>query len=64
MTMIAYAFLQHRRFSKARRKKRINGPPPQPSLPAVRHAIVDLIIRPLQRCPHCRRWIGVGQQHE
>ena len=64
MTMIAYAFLQHRRLSKARRKKRINGPPPQPSLPAVRHAIVDLIIRPLQRCPYCRRWIGVGQQHE
>jgi SRSO17 transposase len=37
MTMIAYAFLQHRRLPKARRKKRINGPPPQPSLPAVRH---------------------------
>jgi hypothetical protein len=33
--------------------------PPQPSLPAVRHAIVDLIIRPPQRCPHCRRWIGI-----
>ncbi|QHO77818.1 hypothetical protein ACH79_39670 [Bradyrhizobium sp. CCBAU 051011] len=37
-------------------KKRINGPPPQPSLPAVRHAIVGLILRPLsQQCPHCRR---------
>jgi hypothetical protein len=33
-------------------------------LPAVRHAIVDLIIRPLQQCPHCRRWIGVGPRRE
>jgi len=30
----------------SRAEKRINGPPPQPSLPAVRHAIVDLILRP------------------
>jgi hypothetical protein len=41
-------------------EKRINGPPPQPSLPAVRHAIVDLIMRPLQRCPNCRRWVRAG----
>src|SRR6476659_8754322 len=35
-------------------KKRINGPPPQPTLPAVRHAILELIARPPpQRCPHC-----------
>src|SRR4029078_1530629 len=53
MTMIAYAFLQHRRLAQAGRKKRINGPPPQPSLPAVRHAIVDLILRPLS--PHTAR---------
>jgi hypothetical protein len=26
-------------------EKRINGPPPQPSLPAVRHAIVNVIMR-------------------
>jgi SRSO17 transposase len=52
MTMIAYAFLQHRRIAKAGRKKRINGPPPQPSRPAVRHAIVDLILRlPTRRLP-------------
>jgi len=49
MTMIAYAFLQHRRLTQVGRKKRINGPPPQPSLPAVRHAIVDLILRPLSQ---------------
>jgi hypothetical protein len=29
-------------------------------LPAVRHAIVDLIMRPLQRCPNCRRWVRAG----
>jgi hypothetical protein len=57
-TMIAYAFLQHRRLAQAGRKKRINGPPPQPSLPAVRHAIVDLILRPpSQRCPYCTKRI-------
>jgi len=27
------------------RKKRINGPPPQPTLPTVRHAILELIAR-------------------
>lgn len=58
MTMIAYAFLQHRRLAHAGRKKRINGPPPQPTMPAVRHAIVDLILRgPPQRCPYCRKQI-------
>jgi hypothetical protein len=29
-------------------------------LPAVRHAIVDLIMRPLQRCPNCRQWVRAG----
>jgi hypothetical protein len=38
--MIAYAFLQHRRLTKMKWKKRINGPVPQPSLPALGHAIV------------------------
>ncbi len=64
MTMIAYAFLQNRRLAKARRK-RIDGPPPQPSLPAVRHAIVNLLLRPAhQRCPHCRNWICNEQRRE
>jgi SRSO17 transposase len=58
MTMIAYAFLQHRRLAHAGRKKRINGPPPQPIMPAVRHAIVELTLRPpSQRCPYCRKQI-------
>ena len=65
MTMIAYAFLQYRRLAQAGRKKRISDPPPQPSLPAVRQAIVELIVRPRpQRCPHCRRQIGEWQRHE
>ncbi|MFH0303027.1 hypothetical protein AAFX91_38910 [Bradyrhizobium sp. 31Argb] len=57
MTMIAYAFLQHRRLAYAGQKKS-NGPSPQPTMPAVRHAIADLILRPPpQRCPHCRKQI-------
>jgi SRSO17 transposase len=36
ITIIVYAFLQNRRLAKARREKRIDGPSPQPSLPAVR----------------------------
>ncbi|MGY3361859.1 SRSO17 transposase [Bradyrhizobium sp. GM0.4] len=47
MTMIAYAFNIVPRTRGA--KKRINGPPPQPTMPAVRHALVDLILRP--PCP-------------
>jgi hypothetical protein len=57
MTMIAYAFLQYRRLKTAGRKKRINGPPPQPTLPAVRQGILELIAPLPQRCPHCRKWI-------
>jgi hypothetical protein len=46
-----------RRLTRARQKRRIDGPPPQPTLPAVRHAIVDLITesRP-RRFPYCRTW--------
>ena len=55
MTMIAFAFLQTRRLEAAGRKKRIGGPPPQPSMPAIRQAILDLFARPPpERCPHCR----------
>jgi SRSO17 transposase len=65
MTMIAYAFLQHRRLAQAGRKKRISGPPPQPSLPAARRAIVELIVRrPPQRCPYCRRQLGEKRRRQ
>jgi SRSO17 transposase len=54
MTMIAYAFLQTRRLAQAGQKKRISGPPPQPSLPAVCQAILDRLLRPQSRhCPNC-----------
>jgi SRSO17 transposase len=54
MTMIAYAFLQSRRLKAAGRKKRTSGPPPQPSMPAIRQAILDIFARPpLRRCPRC-----------
>jgi len=54
MSMMAYAFLQSRRLAQAGRKKRFSGPPSQPSLPAVRQAILDRIARsPPTHCPHC-----------
>jgi hypothetical protein len=46
-------------------KKGINGPPPQSTLPAVHHAILELIARPPpQRCPYCRKRICSEQRHE
>ena len=64
MTMIAYAFLQSRRLKAAGRKKRIGGPPPQPSLPAIRQAILDISVRsPPNRCPHCARLIVESPEH-
>jgi SRSO17 transposase len=59
MTMIAYAFLQSRRLKAAGRKKRVGGPPPQPSMPAIRQAILDLLARPPpKRCPHCEQLLA------
>ena len=52
MTMIAFTFLQARRLKAAGRKKE-PGPPPQPSLPAVRQAI---LIQLSQRPPNCPRY--------
>lgn len=52
MTMIAYAFLQSRRLTAAGRKK-VSGPPPQPTVPAIRQAILNIFARPPPaRCPH------------
>lgn len=54
MTMIAYAFLQSRRLKAAGWKKRVTGPPPHLTMPAVRQAILDLFARPPPlRCPQC-----------
>jgi SRSO17 transposase len=63
MTMIAYAFLQHRRLHIAKREKRKrrqkNGPP-EPTLPSVRRAIIAalMLTNAECRCPHCHRQIG------
>lgn len=55
MTMIAFAFLQHQRLHQAKRKKISGGPPPAPSLPAIRQELVSylLVIRPPDLCPFC-----------
>src|SRR5262249_59523289 len=45
MTMIAYAFLQHRRLATARRQKNNQWAPPQPTLPSVRQANLDTLAR-------------------
>ena len=63
MTMMAYAFLQTRRLAQAGREKRWPGPLPQPSLPAVRQAILDALARPSpSRCPHCRAPLNLKPQ--
>jgi hypothetical protein len=61
MTMIAYAFLQHQRFEQAKRGKKIHRGPPQPTLPAVRRAIIKALSRMeiYKRCPHCRMHVRV-----
>jgi SRSO17 transposase len=58
MSMIAFAFLQARRLKAAGRKKRRPSPPPQPTLPAIRQAIlIQLSKPPPPTCPHChRKW--------
>lgn len=58
MTMMTYAFLHSRRIAQAGRKKRVLGPLPQPSLPAVRQAILDHLSRSPPavagaNCPDC-----------
>lgn len=58
MTMIAFLYLQYRRLKAAEGEKRIIGPPPQPSLPAVRRRIAAAFRMVVLRCPHCRRRIG------
>ena len=58
MAMIAFAFLQSRRLKAAGRKKRAGGPPPQPTMPAIRQAILDIFTRQQSRCPHCNKTLA------
>ena len=56
MTMIAYAYLQSRRLAEASGGKRIRHGPPQPTLPAIRRAVIATLARaPPYRSPRCRR---------
>jgi SRSO17 transposase len=59
MCMIALAFLQSQRLQQASGEKRIAGPPPQPTLPAVRQAIPNALAQPPPTaCPYCQRSIN------
>lgn len=60
MTMIAYAFIQHHRLQiekREKKKKRQQAGPPEPTLPAVRRAIISalMLTETSLRCPHCHR---------
>lgn len=64
MTCIACAYLQHLRLTEHRRTGRgkmttcLPEPPPSPSLPAMRRAIIGRLFAslvPPVLCPHCRR---------
>lgn len=60
LTLISFAFLQHLRLQQARRGKRwplaaehATGPPPAPTLPAVRSALRRVRGAIRLRCPRC-----------
>jgi SRSO17 transposase len=56
MTLIAYLFLPHLRLQAATGEKRTpGGPPPQPTLPAIRRRLLDHLTHAMRlRCPFCR----------
>ena len=56
LCQLAFAFLQHLRLGgKSAPIPSEPGPPPSPSLPAIRRRIVAVLTRVLLRCPHCRQ---------
>lgn len=62
MVMIAFLFLQFVRLVQARRNRswRVNWPPPSPSLPAVRRAVLGELFPLSWQCPHCGFSVLVG----
>jgi hypothetical protein len=59
LCQLAFAFLQHLRLGgESVGTPPEPGPPPRPSLPAVRRRIVATLPRVLLRCPHCRQRFG------
>ena len=60
LTLIASLFLQHLRLRAAKGEKRV-GPPPQPTLPAIRRRLFDHLAHALRlRCPICRARFTLG----
>src|SRR5215212_4381330 len=58
MTLIAFAFLQHLRLRHSGQRGKIGatGPPPQPTLPAVRRTLLAQLAGVVRlRCPKCRQ---------
>jgi SRSO17 transposase len=66
LTLIAYLFLQHLRLREAAGEKRkASGPPPQPSLPAIRRRLLDHLAHAMRlRCPMCRARFTLGSMME
>jgi hypothetical protein len=62
LTLIAYLFLQHLRLQTATGEKRkATGPPPQPSLPAIRRMLLDHLAHAMRlRCPMCQARFTLG----
>jgi len=62
LTMIALAFLQHLRLRASGHQGQLRsaGPPPQPTLPAVRRILVAVLGQPPQRCPQCQTFVPVS----
>ena len=62
MTLIAFCFLQHQRLAAVQRGKKPKGPPPQPSLPAIRQALLDHLAQTVRlRCPFCQAHFSLQQ---
>ena len=60
LCLIALCFLQHLRLG-GKIGAAPGGPPPAPSLPAVRRQLLAALTRILLRCPHCRRRVTYYQ---